>query len=175
MKRERLDRALAACGAVLKRSKKHMIYALPNGKSLTVAATPGDSRAEDNALNDLRHALGTQPRVAVVNPPREKRKKPGRADAPWSPAISPLAEALKQSGVHSDAELTKARETERELRWHVHALETDLATAQARVAELEGLAVVRAWRFSARTLGLLRTTRRSCRSNSVTVRSAHDS
>ncbi len=151
MKRERLMAALSAAGAVLKRQKKHLVYVLPNGKSFTVSATPSDCRAEDNALTDLRHALGAEPRAAVVNPPRERRAKPGRRDddgfLKGKPSTSPLAAALSASGVKAEAELVKAREVERELRWHILALEADLALTRRQLAALESLRIVKFWRW----------------------------
>lgn len=149
--RERLREALASAGAVLKRQKKHLVYGLPNGKQLTVSATPGDHRAEDKALTDLRAALGGEPRTAIVNPPRSKAKKPGRLepDALLSserrPALSALAEALKKSGVHQDAELAIARETEKSLRWRLETAEAQYGAALDRVKVLESLFVVRAY------------------------------
>lgn len=57
MKRERLDAALKACGAVLARTGKHQIWHLPNGTTLVISVTPSDKRAEQNALSDLRKQL----------------------------------------------------------------------------------------------------------------------
>ena len=55
MKRqEKLTRALTQAGAVLRRTKRHNIYHLPNGRIFVVAKTPSDRRAEDNALSLLR-------------------------------------------------------------------------------------------------------------------------
>jgi hypothetical protein len=145
--RDRLSAALHACGAVLKRDKKHLVYELPNGKHLTVSATPGDVRSEDNALADLRHALDAgRPKTATVNPPREKRRKPGRiaADRWGIPSeVSPLAAALRDTGL-----------IEQQLRCRIGQLEADLAHArdewEAAAAErdvLEALWVVRLWRW----------------------------
>jgi aspartokinase len=143
-KRERLDAALAACGAVLKRSKKHFVYALPNGNTLTVSATPGDAQAELNSLSDLRKALGQTPTVAVVNPPRPKSRKPVASSGErWTSAG--LAGALAESGVKESADLVKAREVESKLRWRVLRLEQELTTARKRLAALEQLRVVRWW------------------------------
>lgn len=149
MKAERLQAALNACGAVLKRNKKHLVFALPNGKTLTVSQTPSDSRAEDNALADLRHALGTQPKVAVVGERRERRVKQGRVDNPFA-RLSPIADALKASGVHESSELMKAREVEKDLRWRLFMLAQDLQDSERARMALERMWVVRAWSFVVR-------------------------
>lgn len=146
--RERLAGALEACGAVLKRSKKHLVYGLPNGLSFTVAQTPSDSRAEDNALTDLKHALSDNtPRLAVVNPRREKKQKPGRQTPTSLPQMSPLAAALKSSGVTESAELVKARETENKLRWQIHELQGEKALAEIQRDRLVRLWFVRLWEW----------------------------
>lgn len=49
--------ALRDAGAVLIRSHKHLVYRLPNGAIITMANTPGDRRADQNTLRDLRRAL----------------------------------------------------------------------------------------------------------------------
>lgn len=165
--RKRLANALAAAGAVLKRQKKHLVYALPNGKTFTCAATPGDRRADDNAMTVLRHALGTAPRQAVVNPPRERRLKPGRADGDpllrlGAPTMSPLAAALQATGIAEHAlrlEIAALKAERAAVLLQLQAatwradrlcayrddLEARLATACEANADLRGLWVVRAW------------------------------
>ena len=54
MKQQKLRRALKDAGAVLKRSSRHNIYQLPNGRIFVTPATPSDSRGESNALSVLR-------------------------------------------------------------------------------------------------------------------------
>ena len=60
MKLHKRETALKAAGAVLVRQKKHKVYRLPNGQSLTVAVSLSDHRGEQNALGDLRKALARQ-------------------------------------------------------------------------------------------------------------------
>jgi hypothetical protein len=72
--KKELDKLLKDSGAQLKRSRKHLIWELPDGRKFTHSATPGDMRAYDNALSDLRKLLGIR-REVRKNP--ERRKKPG--------------------------------------------------------------------------------------------------
>lgn len=52
----RVQDALDAAGAVLKRSKKHRVYVLPNGNKVTMAGTPSDWRVEQEQLKTIRRA-----------------------------------------------------------------------------------------------------------------------
>lgn len=94
---DRLKHALSGVGAVLKRSKKHLVYELPNGKSFTLPSTPSDTRADLNAISDLRKVAGV---VKEVKPPRkERREKQGRREADWTLPVNTMASALKSAKV----------------------------------------------------------------------------
>lgn len=147
MKRgDKVKALLVQLGARLKRDKKHLVYALPNGRTFTMAATPSDVRAEQNQLTDLRRAAGLERAAKPPSAPKVRRVKPGnQAPTPWR--ASPIAAALITSGVAADAELAKAREVERMLRWRVFELEHDLAAAQESLSAVNRLWAVRLWRW----------------------------
>ena len=139
----RIAAALAMVGATLKRDKKHRVYALPNGSTFVLASTPSDKRAEDNALSDLKAAAGVEVRAtrrkASAEVRAERRNRPGRSgENPWGlpSAGSPFADALRSTGL-----------IEQQLRCRVGELESKLAERDARIASLESLWVVRAWRW----------------------------
>lgn len=53
-----LGAQLKSVGAVLKRSKKHLVFGLPNGKILVTPASPSDGRrGEQNALKTLQRLM----------------------------------------------------------------------------------------------------------------------
>ena len=56
----RVMQALRDVGARLKRSRKHLVYELPNGKNVVVASTPSDFRAENHALREIRKVSGAE-------------------------------------------------------------------------------------------------------------------
>ncbi len=97
----RIGDALAAAGATLKRSKKHLVYELPNGKNVVVAATPSDVRAELNMVRDVKRAAGAVPQAAPVGARRGKAYKPGRATSErWgSVGRSVMADAFSEAGL----------------------------------------------------------------------------
>lgn len=95
----RLRAALRECGAVLKRSKKHLVYELPNGKKFTTAATPSDKRSDLNGISDLRHAAGVVVAVKEAKAARDRKVKPGRREPIWSIPVNPMSAALRQAGV----------------------------------------------------------------------------
>lgn len=118
----RLQAALDRAGAILKREKKHLIFSLPSGQQVTIPNTPSDSRWEENALADLRRALGQAGgRQVVVGHRRIRRRKPGRA----GPLVAPLGEV---AGLKERALQARIRELEME----VQALRGRLASLQAR-------------------------------------------
>lgn len=125
MKSRRVSAALAAVGAQLKRAKNHLVYELPNGRTLVFSQTPSDYRAEEKMLRDIRHATGTVSQPKPSEPRQERRRKPGRSEPARWPALSPLANALQQSGVAQQA-------TEQKLRWEILTLNEDLRDAQKR-------------------------------------------
>jgi hypothetical protein len=88
----RLKQALDDAGAVLKRSKKHLVYELPNGKSFTIPSTPSDSRADLNAISDLRKVAGIE--KAAKPPRKERREKQGRREADWSLPVNRVSDAM---------------------------------------------------------------------------------
>lgn len=53
----KLSQLLQTSGAVLKRSHKHHIYQLPNGRILVLSKTGSDHRHIKNALSDLRKVM----------------------------------------------------------------------------------------------------------------------
>jgi hypothetical protein len=140
----RLQAALDAVGARLKRDRKHLIYELPNGRNFVVAQTPSDSRGEQNAISDLRAVAGVEVkperRKASADVRAERRRRPGRqGDAPkWGlPAeSSPLAAALRDVGL-----------VEQQLRSRIGQLESQLASRDEQIARLEALWIVKAWRW----------------------------
>lgn len=88
-KRE-LEELLKASGAVLKRANKHQVWELPDGRKFTHASTPGDVRAWDNALCNLRKLLGIKRQVRK-NP--DRRAKPGVGKQRWAPVEMPTPQA----------------------------------------------------------------------------------
>jgi hypothetical protein len=51
----RIEEALAAAGAVFVRRTKHLVYRLPNNRSIVMAVSPSDSqRVEKNILADIK-------------------------------------------------------------------------------------------------------------------------
>lgn len=152
----RLADALVAAGAVLKRGKKHRVYELPNGRTFVIGSTPSDSRADLNAISDLRKVSGVDVtpdrRKASADVREERRRRPGRAGEPnaWGlpSEASPMASALRASGY-----------VEQQLRCRIGQLEAEqeirddrIAGLEATVAELEALWVVRCWRFIQRRM-----------------------
>jgi hypothetical protein len=121
---KRVTEALKRAGAVLVRANRHEVYALPNGKKLTVASTPSDRRAEENMLRDLRHATDEVPvHKEGERRPRKHRPGPGAQD-PLGTSRTVLGEAFVRSGViaqmnmrHIDQlhQLLDAREQEIEI------------------------------------------------------------
>ena len=128
---DRLTAALELVGAQLKRDKKHRVYELPNGRTFVLPSTPSDVRAEANALSDLRAVSGVdvlaKPRKAPADVRAERRNRPGRAgELPWKASMSPLAEALRSTGI-----------VEQQLRTELDAARAENAALLARIAELE--------------------------------------
>lgn len=118
---ERLESALKALGATLLRQKKHRVYELPNGSKYTVASTPSDRRAEDNALTELYHAAGIErPKRAKSTKP--KTEKPGRIEPEWDGlSVADASRPVKQL-------------TEKQALWQrIAELEARLKTAENRV------------------------------------------
>lgn len=93
----RLKQALESVGAKLKRDKKHRVYELPNGKNFVIPSTPSDTRADLNAISDLRKVAGVEKPAKA--PRKERRDKPGRREADWSVPVNPMAAALKDVGI----------------------------------------------------------------------------
>lgn len=109
----RLQDALRSVGAVLKRDKKHLVYELPNGQNVTIAATPSDRRAEANAIRDVRHAAGVvpQPKTSTRH---EKKRKPGRREPQWTVTLSPMAAALRDAGIVEEQLRTEIEQLRRD-------------------------------------------------------------
>jgi hypothetical protein len=74
-----LETALEENDFALVRGKKHRVYRNPEGKTLVMAATPSDRRADANALTELRHLLNATPEPTTEAsdaeiPKQEKRR-----------------------------------------------------------------------------------------------------
>jgi hypothetical protein len=54
---KRITRILEESGFELARSKNHLVWKRSDGLTWTMSKTPSDSRAEQNALSDLRRFL----------------------------------------------------------------------------------------------------------------------
>lgn len=156
----RVLQLLAEVGAVLKRDKKHRVYALPNGRNFVVANTPSDSRGELNSLSDLRKALDLPRETKPASPPKPKARKPGREEPLWQglPApASPLASALRESGLVEQQLRAKIDQLERELvlsadrirmlQQQIESLRIGIRARDRRLAELHRWWVVRVWRW----------------------------
>lgn len=59
----------------LVRSKKHLVYRHPDGRSFTISASPSDVCAENNILRELKRFLGLQERGESKETPRIKRER----------------------------------------------------------------------------------------------------
>lgn len=92
---ERLEAVLQAVGAKLLRQKKHLVYQLPNGQKLTLAKSPSDRRAEDNAITDVYHAAGVE-RPKQVKSTKPKTVKPGRQEPAWNLPVNSMGDALSK-------------------------------------------------------------------------------
>ena len=93
-----ITRLLEQSGAVLVRSKNHLVYRLPTGETYTRAKTPSDHRAERNDLSILRRALGssaTNPHHKENRPMESQRTAAPAVAAPPAPA-PPQPESIKQ-------------------------------------------------------------------------------
>lgn len=130
---------LEQSGAVLVRSKKHLIWRLPNGNTFTQASTPSDHMAAANQLSDLRHALGiSDPERGA---PGERREhKPGREATP--PEIhsagrvtGSFAEKLSAAGLVEDS----LREDLRHRQALIDHLNQELERAQQRQKLMAGV------------------------------------
>ncbi len=101
--RAKVAELLNSVGAVLKRSKRHEIWKLPNGKALTRAKTPSDCMGDRNNLTDLRKQLGeSDPQRGAPGERRVKRNKPGRDHHPRitaAPKNTVFAEKLSAAGI----------------------------------------------------------------------------
>ncbi len=80
--RDQVNEYLREYGAVLQRKRKHEVWKFPDGKVFVRAATPSDSRADDNNLSDLKKLLGLTKTVRTEGERREPRNKPGNLSAP---------------------------------------------------------------------------------------------
>lgn len=103
---------LREAGATLKRSKKHLVFGMPNGENVVLAQTPSDVNAIRNQIKDVkRHLPKDPPRVAKV-----RSAKPGRSGEPrHQPAPSPnnlLADQLRAIGVVESTLRTQIEELE---------------------------------------------------------------
>ncbi len=146
---ERAIKALDAAGATLKRAKKHLVFELPNGKNVVVPKSPSDHRAEENALRDIRKAVGLPRETKPPADPRERLRKPGRKEPDWLRGLPANSSQIATS-------LRRAGPIEQQLRSQIGQLEATIRAKDEQIAALESLPVVRAWRAIHRKFTLLR-------------------
>ena len=95
-----ITRLLEQSGAVLVRSKNHLVYRLPTGETYTRAKTPSDHRAERNDLSILRRARragATNPHHKENRAMESQRTATPPVAAPPAPApVPPQPESIKQ-------------------------------------------------------------------------------
>jgi hypothetical protein len=92
---KRLQEMLAEADATLVRSKKHIIYRLPNGEVVPVSQTPSDWRASRKRITALKHALAKEPGVSAETPSAAGAEEPlvrERMVIPNWPARGPAGE-----------------------------------------------------------------------------------
>jgi len=142
--REKVNELLSQAGAVLKRARKHEVWALPNGKKFVRGQTPSDKRADDNNLSDLKHTLGIVKPVAVEGERREKKATSGSAPAKTrykKPETLSLAQSLRMAGLTDDA--IRDRMSTQESR--MCELEKRIEAAEAHVANCWACRLSRWW------------------------------
>jgi predicted RNA binding protein YcfA (HicA-like mRNA interferase family) len=79
---KRIEDALKAGGFKLKRSKKHRVYENAAGRTMTIASTPSDHRAEENILTEIRRAsqpLPEKTEAVDATLPKQRKTKTGMA------------------------------------------------------------------------------------------------
>lgn len=127
--RAKVNELLQQAGAVLKRTRKHEVWSLPNGKNFVRGKTPSDQRSDDNNLSDLKHALQVVKPVAVEGERKPKRIKRGAAPAKTqykrAETLS-LAQSLRMAGLTDDA-----------LRDRMSAQETRMGQLEQRLSDAE--------------------------------------
>lgn len=137
--------ALTKAGAVLARQRKHLVFRLANGKSVTMASTPSDYRAEQNVLRDIRSATGEPRSLPSIGTRVRMPPKPGRQKAPSvMPALSPMSAALLQSGL-----------IEQQLRARITELEGALAASEQAQCTIEQSWLLRVDRWTRRFVNRL--------------------
>lgn len=96
-----ITRLLREHGAILARTKRHMVYKFPDGRTFTMASTPSDFRAANNQLRDLKHTLGLFGTRGVPGERRDKKCKPGREkQLRISTSADPMMlEAMRKAGL----------------------------------------------------------------------------
>lgn len=82
-------RILKEHGAEVVRTKKHVVWRLPDGRSWTMPSTPSDPCAWKNNLSDLRLFLGLNGERGKPGErrPKKLRVRRKRAEIPLSPAV----------------------------------------------------------------------------------------
>lgn len=130
---DRAKQLLRNLGARLKRHTKHLVYELPNGKTVVLSSTPSDSyHGEQNKIRDIRHAAGL---VASSEPERrlksDRRAKPGRHDSrDWSLRASLATTSPLLAELQAQEKLRKAEH-------EIATLRRTVFMREARLAELE--------------------------------------
>jgi hypothetical protein len=79
-----IESLLDRYGAVLTRTKKHLVYKFPDGKTFVCSSTPSDVRANLNKLATLRRVLGLQP---AVKAPARPSRRPRRTEPTRTPQL----------------------------------------------------------------------------------------
>lgn len=118
MKGNRALKLLQDAGAKLIRSKKHLVFELPNGQITVASKTPRNERfADRHVARELRQKLGVADERGKPGERREKSRTPGRVESvrikkSQGKAGSTMAEQLQQTGVVSLRNKINQLETE---------------------------------------------------------------
>lgn len=133
----KLHRGVAAllkqAGATFVRRSKHYIFALPNGKKLTVAGTPSDRNAYKNKIRDIQKAGGL---VEEKHKNPDRVAKQGRLDSSGRPVTREWYAADKKPAPRLPSladQLSAYGITERAQRQQIEDLQGELAIKNATI------------------------------------------
>lgn len=138
---------LKSLGAVLVRSKKHLVFKTPENKTIVMSSSPSTQNAVKAQMSDVRKLMPSKIE-SVGAAPAEKRYKPGRqGEAEWKPfggqAGLGMADQLRGLGVAESA----LRRQVRDLEWDkqqlvdwVDRLRIEAEKNRIRTAALRGRA-----------------------------------
>lgn len=138
--------------ATLVRTKRHLVYKFPDGKTFVQACTPSDVHALDNQLRDLKRLLGINGDRGTPGERRERKIRPGRAAN--GKVITPSAntamlDALRNVGLAEDlwkSKLATAAIELRASRQANHRKKVQLRSMTAHCKECWGCGLSRWWR-----------------------------